>query len=429
MKLDVGLREVLSGAGTSFFWRAGGAVAQFVLAILLARFFGAEGIGLYSLALVVSVIASTVSRWGIDLASMKLIAVARANDQSKKVGAMYRVAVLSILVFGVIATALLFALSPFVATVVFGDPALSQVMQAMVLSVVPFSLLNLCAECLRAEERVAMASFLQGSVVPIITLLLVAVLYAEGASIRLAALCYVSACIISAVVAGWVWHRSLKLIVVEGEFVRFPLKELLITANPMAWVAIVSIVMGFLETIILGVYASSEEVGLYSAALRLAMILSMVTLAFNSILSPKFAALYAKGEVEKMVYLARKSMFVMLLTSSPILIIYLFASEFVLGMFGDEFVQAAVVLQILVIGQVINIAAGPVAAMLMMSGHAAVVSRIVMVALLFGIAIGMVLISQFGMIGAAWTASMVMLILTVSASLSVRKYLKVKIVF
>ena len=64
LNLDSNLKEVFIGTLAAFTMRVAGALVQFIFNVLLARSLGAKGMGLYSLALIVSTLSSSARPGG-----------------------------------------------------------------------------------------------------------------------------------------------------------------------------------------------------------------------------------------------------------------------------------------------------------------------------------------------------------------------------
>ena len=143
---DGSMQEVLSKAFSGFLLRIVGAVAQLGFMLLLARIYGAEGMGAYTLALSVTVIAAAVSRWGVDQAALKNIAVhveAGAWSEAKHIfGSAFAI----VMVIGIGITFLLYLLTPWITATLFSNAEMSGLLRIMVLSIFPFAFFNLAAD-------------------------------------------------------------------------------------------------------------------------------------------------------------------------------------------------------------------------------------------------------------------------------------------
>ena len=86
-RLDMHSREVLSGAALAFVLRAVGAGLAFALNVVIGRLLGAEGAGLYFMALSVVTIGAVITKLGLDNTLLRFIASgASSGDWSRVLG-------------------------------------------------------------------------------------------------------------------------------------------------------------------------------------------------------------------------------------------------------------------------------------------------------------------------------------------------------
>lgn len=425
---DIAMREVLLKALSVFFLRILGAAVQFAFMVLLARFYGTEGIGAYALSLSVVLVASAVSRWGLDQAALKNIAVYAETNAWGKVKSVFLTAVVLIFLLSLLITLLLFPLAQWVAESLFSQLEIADLVKIMALSIVPFSLLNLAAEGVRALKRVVVSTAIQVVLVPLLATGGLLVFQTVEAKVIGAAYAYVLACFIVAVFSLLYWQMSVKGGNVYPMTIADVSRNLFRMANPMAWVTIIGIFMSFSETLLLGVFRSANEVGIYTAALRVTLLLNFVLLAFNSILAPKFASLYHQNKKEEIEYLASRSVEIMLLLTSPLFILCFLFPEQILKAFGSDFVAGSRCLMILASGQLINVMTGPIGILLMMTGHEKLLRQNTMTSSGIGFTAGVLLIPEFGVSGAAASAFIGGVTLQCLCAWSVKKNLGIGII-
>ena len=180
-----------------------------------------------------------------------------------------------------------------------------------------------------------------------------------------------------------------------------------------AWLALLSMagtrmVLARADLLILGWLADISAVGVYAAASRTAALVSFTLTATNTIFAPQIAALYAQGD--------RSSLQAMVTTtawwttlSALVIAVPLFAlAEVVLSMFGASFTSGVLAFRILLIGQVVNAAAGSVGNLLTMTGHERQAAVILGVAAAAQVGLAATLIPWFGLEGAALSATLTM---------------------
>src|SRR5690606_31472638 len=100
--------------------------------------------------------------------------------------------------------------------------------------------------------------------------------------------------------------------------------------------------------------------GLYSVAVRVAVLTSVTLNAVNTIIAPKFAGLYAQGDRVALAGVVRGTTRLLILIATVTTVPLLLFSPLILQLFGAEFVGATSALRILILGQFMNLAAGPV---------------------------------------------------------------------
>jgi len=421
------MKEVIRGASVSFSLRILGAIAQFGLTLVIARMFGADGMGAYGLSLIICTISSTLARWGMDQATLKHMSIAINDENWDLARYIFFKSFSFISAISFLISIVLYYLSPAISERLFHNSDLIPLLKIMSLSIVPFSLLNLLAECLRASKRVTESTLTQAGLLPTLTLLFLFIAFRQNSGLQGVVYSYVLACMGVFLFGLWRWYKAVPLIWQKPSQASRAYPNLLATASPMAWVAIVSLITGFSEAILLGIFDTVEGVGFYLVALRLAMLMAMVMIAFESILAPKYASLYSNGCLNEMEYLAKRSMALMIAVNSPLLLAFIFVPDYVLSLFGNQFIVAVPVLQILMLGLLVNILANPQITMLMMSGHEKKAMKIVIISSIINLGLGISLIPSMGILGAAWAKALGFLATTVMALYTVRKVLKIRV--
>jgi O-antigen/teichoic acid export membrane protein len=423
-KFDHNLRELFVGAFASFMLRATGAMVQFVFNVFLARLLGAKGMGLYSLALTISTLSSCMARWGIDQAMIKICAVKAEqrlwNDTklSLVIGCRF-----IMLVGGLISAAVWFA-APVLATKVFNDVDLVFPIRVMSLSIVPFSLLNVIAEALRGLKKIVQSTLLQAACVPMFSCLLFGVSTLFKVTIAGALFAYLSSTIITVFIGFRVWNKAVPSDRQNTAPGSVSIRDILVLSVPMGWATVMVMIMGMADSIVLGIFGTSEEIGVYSAALRLSMLITISLLAVNSIAAPKFAALYQSQALHDLEKLSQRANIMMLLVASPLLLLYFLFPAHIMGIFGIEFRQGGPILTVLAIGQMVTMMMGSVGNLLLMTKYENVMKWINVTAALSNICLSVIFVPIWGGLGAAWANTTSLILLNILAFISVWKLLQ-----
>lgn len=392
--------EALVGLGL----RVAGACLQFGFTVLVARFFGASVFGLYSLAFSLCIIASAIARWGMGQYLLRQVSVdIHCGDWL----AVRRTMTETLIIVGLMSSVfglLFWLVSPWLSDVVFSKPMLMPYLMGFSIAILPMTYVQVLAEGFRAlgESRVYVA--FQVVILPLLSLIFVSLIsMADWKDGVLVVWSYVLACYVGVMVAIWFWHRRAGFdFNLEGfSLILDRLKK----ATPLAWVSIMTIAMSFIETLLLGVFHSPEDVAMYAAALRLALLVNFVVLAVNGLLAPPLASLCRDGKTDALESLVNRAILLTGLLCSPILLGLFLFPDTLLGLFGESFIAASSTLMILATGQIMNVISGPVVLLLQMSGHEIPLRNRVMQSAILALVSGLALIPSFGFVGAAMSAT------------------------
>ena len=396
--MDHHMKEVARGAATAFVLKVLGAGLGFGFNVLLARLLGAEGAGMFYLALTVTTIASVVGRMGLDNALLCFTAANAVQGDWNKVAGVYRRGIWIATVVSTVATLFVVSSAPWIAQGIFSEPTLTAPLRLIALGILPLSLLTLHAELLKGLKKISEAMLVQSIGIPLISIPLFVALGGPFGVVG-AVIAYVLATILVLLLGVGMWRKvTPQLRGLRGDF---DVRLLISTSLPLFWVASMNLVMSWTDTVMLGIWMDSKTVGIYSVAMRTAMLTSFILVSVNSIIAPKFAALYAQGEREALGSLACNAAKLMTLLAAPVLLLFIVAPTWILSLFGPDFITGATVLSILAIGQFVNVATGSVGYLLMMSGYEKLMRNNIMASAALNVALNAILISKYGMLGAA----------------------------
>jgi len=353
---DPHLREMSRGAALAFMLKILGAGLMFALNVVVARLLGVEDTGVYFLALSIVTISSVVARLGLDNALLRFIAINATHKDWGAVKGVYLLGTRIALVASAMVTLAVFLSAPFITSNLFNKPELLEPLRWMSFSILPLALLNLQAESLKGLKKVKAAMLVQGLWLPLFSLILlvplVNIIDSAGASVA-----YSCASSVTFLLGLKSWR--LAMVDYDDLIKPFSLKVFWVSCGPLFTVSILNrAILPWGAFLFLGVWVSSEDVGVFGAAQRVAMLVSFVLVAVNSVLAPKFAELYENGDISTLTTVARRSILLTGVIASPIFIALLFLGNTVLAFFGDGFEHGEIVLIILVIGQLVNVACG-----------------------------------------------------------------------
>jgi hypothetical protein len=201
--------------------------------------------------------------------------------------------------------------------------------------------------------------------------------------------------------------------------------QMLSESLPMMLTGSMIFIMGWTDNIILGIFRSSEEVGMYDAAFRLSTLSAVVLFAINAIQAPVFSELYHKKEMGRLQQIINKSNRLLFFTSLPLTLILCVFPNQILGFLGEGFKGAWLALIFLSIGNFVNSITGSVGILLQMSGHQKQYNNIITSTAIGSIVLNLFLIPTYGLLGAAVTSAGAKIIQNLLSVMYAKKYLGV----
>ena len=191
--------------------------------------------------------------------------------------------------------------------------------------------------------------------------------------------------------------------------------------------SITTYLLKFSPVLILGYFATENQVALYSLANSITFTISFILWIISTVYAPHYANLYHNKKLNDLVFILRRSTLYMLIIAIPIfLLIFIFPSN-ILGFFGDKYISAKIALQILAVAQLFNILTGPVYFLLNMTGHQKNLRNIIIITSTFSVVISLWLIPKIGFLGAVYSTAIGLVMQNSLAFYHAKKLLGIKI--
>lgn len=192
------------------------------------------------------------------------------------------------------------------------------------------------------------------------------------------------------------------------------------------FLATIGIVSDRVDVLILGGLAGAEAVGPYYAAARLAALALYGLTAVNTILAPMIAESYVADDHVRLAGLVHHAAKLTFAVTAVVALAIAVAGHWVLGWFGNGFPESAYVpLLIMLGGQCISAAAGPVGFLMTMTRYEREASWFLGASALLNVLLSVALIPAFGLIGAAIASAASTIAWNLSALVFVRTRLDV----
>ncbi|MGN7469765.1 flippase [Brevibacillus sp. SAFN-007a] len=402
------VREVLHGSAITFLFRLFGFVLLYTLQLLIAREYGPGNLGVYSLAITLLNIGMVLALFGTDTAMLRLMAEYRAQGALSRMRQLFSKVALWTFLPSLLLAGLVYVWADPISRFVFAKELPAETLRVIAWMLPFVSLARLCASAFRALHRVT-ASVIVDTVgmrfLHLLFLLVALPLFAPTSQLLIGSLA--AAVMLNTLFGMGKWYglfrdRRTDLQPPEqSEGAAISFRTLCTLAFPMYLSASMELLMSWTDTIMLGIFTDAKTVGVYSVVLRLSMVTSFALISINTMLSPKFSEIYARGDLDglrKMIAFANRLIF---FASAPLNLLVAIFAEPLLSLFGEEFAASSLILVILCLGQFINVASGSVIPLLTMTGHQKTARNILVFSALLNVGGNSLLIPWFGLAGAA----------------------------
>lgn len=395
--------------------RALGAFSTIFLSIYLGRKLGAAESGLFFLTFTIITVLASVARLGLDNTVLRFTGSSDSNSDIKT-DVLYKSFTLTIITSTLLFISV-FLFSSQIANYIFYKNELAPLLTTMSASIISISLFTLVSMSLQGDRKIISAVIFLN--ISTNFLLIIFMSLFEITSPVNTARVFVISSFVTLICSSLWWHR--KTHSPNGSLI--PWQILFSSCLPLFVVVIMTQMIQFSGQLIGGAWLTSTEIAQLSVAQRTAMLTSFILMAVNLVVAPNFALLYKNNELKKLQTLAVKSVRIMVTISAPILVLMLFMPTKIMAIFGEGFAEGAIFLQILAIGQFINVITGSVGYLLSMSGHEKDLRNTVLMTGSFAITLSFILIPIYGAIGSAISTALAVSIQNILGVYLVRKRL------
>ncbi len=394
------IKELYSGSAQVFLLRISWAIIGFVGQILIARLLGVESYGQYSLIFAWLAVLCLPGKLGFDESSVKFLSKYYADGRIDRLYAFVKYATHYVLLASVS-----IAIGSFVVI------SLAGVVEESVLKTWGIGLLCLplmCMNSLRQGMLRGMKKFLfsqlpDSTIRPLIVIFAIVILhFGLRWNIELNELMWISFfALLVAFVIGRIWLTRALPSPAQKEDCNLTNDQWLKTSAWMTMLSASILILNRTDILMLGAMQETSEVGLYSAAVRLATLFTFGLAAVNMAIGPLLSSAHTKGDSAGIQKLMQKAALISIGVSLAMLIGMWLFGEYALSLFGKEYLSAQVVFYVLSASHLVSALTGPTSTLMNMSGHHKRVALLFAMAAGFNVLLNYILIPSYGILGAA----------------------------
>jgi O-antigen/teichoic acid export membrane protein len=181
------------------------------------------------------------------------------------------------------------------------------------------------------------------------------------------------------------------------------------------------------DVLLVGLLVGASASGSYGAASRFLAAGLMVDVALRMVVAPRLSAALARSRTAEAAGLYQVATSWLVLFSTPIYLTMALFAPVLLGWLGAGFVEAAPALALLSGAALVTLCLGPVHTVLLMGGRSGWAAVNKAIALAVGVLLNLILLPILGILGAAISWAVVMLLDAVLAAVQVRHFLGIRL--
>src|SRR5674476_521521 len=139
--IDESLQKIAKGSTVVLLGTIISLVLGFLSRIILVRFTTQNEYGIYSLALTIVTICTTISALGLQDGTTRYIAYFRGKNKTKNIQDVIFSSIISSLLASILVTVFVFTVAEYIATEIFNSSEISYILRIIVISI-PFTVLS-----------------------------------------------------------------------------------------------------------------------------------------------------------------------------------------------------------------------------------------------------------------------------------------------
>lgn len=334
-------------------------VLAYVYKVIIARYFGPDVYGLFSLAFTASSLFLAIASFGLSEGLLRYIPQYRAKNKTDKIRYIFKLTVKFSMISGIIASLVLFFMAKFISVSIFHDPRLIIFIQIFSLLITISLITNIFLMLLRGFEEIAWYSFINNILQNLIRVGLLIILIFLGISSGgdIVAWSYVLGALLVLLITYIISRYKLHQIfgdykIKDKKLVR---SEIVSYSWPLMFYSVIAIIFVWVDSFSIGYYKSAAEVGIYNASVSIALLLGLVPEIFMQLFFPLINREYSKKNYFLIEQLSKQVAKWIFLINLPLFILLFFFPGAALNiLFGNQYLGAENSLRLLIISSFIS---------------------------------------------------------------------------
>jgi O-antigen/teichoic acid export membrane protein len=367
---------------------------------------------------------------GLSDGLLRYIALYRGKKETAKIKEIFRSSLALVGVTSIISSLILFLGSEIISIQIFHNPALISFLRIFSI-IIPFTTISyLFLAAINAYEKIGIYSFIINIFQNIIKLLFLTIFIFFGVKAGAVAFSYLIG-VVAMFILSYLYCRYN----LPGLFGKYSLNKaektelrkcLFSYSWPLMFFSLFVGILPWIDTAILGYFKNAAIVGIYNAAVPLAMLLNLPSEIFMRLFFPLITREYSKNNYKLISELSKQVGKWTFMIDLPVLIVMLlFPGAIINFFFGADYLPASNALRILSIGFFVSSLFFVSDSLVAISGRSKINLMNVLFSCLVNLILNILLVPKYGMLGSAVSTMFSFIFLGVLRGIQSYWYLKI----
>ncbi|MGV8142512.1 MAG: flippase [Candidatus Pacearchaeota archaeon] len=329
-------------------------IFTYIYRVIIARQFGPEVYGTFSLAINIVSLVIAVSLLGFDSGIVRFIPLYKSRKEEKNISYVINFSLKICFIASIVLGAVLFILSDFLSYNIFHEAKLSLYLKLfsflIPVSVVAVYLLAVII----AYEKIKLYSFIENIATNGLNVLCLVLLLLLGFGELSVPLSFFIGSIILLLLTYILFKKYIpykNFGSIDTKQKKSINKEFLAYSVPLLFFIILNVILAWVDSFSLGYFKGTRAVGFYNAAVPIAMLVNLAPQLFVKLFFPIITREFGKNNNVAISELSKQvNKWILFLNLPLIFLVLLFPERFIDLFFGKEYLVASNALRILVIG-------------------------------------------------------------------------------
>jgi len=358
-EIDKGLKLIVKSSIIVFIGLFLSKIFLYVYRIIIARCFGAEIYGLFSLALMIIGWFIAFSSLGLREGLLRYIAFYRGKKELHKIKYIFRFS-MNILFFStLISGIILFLLSEFISINIFHNSDLIIFLKIFSI-LIPISVFSyLFLSIIKAYEKIGWYSFISNILQNFVKLVVLIILIIFGFKTNSIIFSYFIGILVMLFASYLFCKYKLPEIFEKSKLEEIQKKkiskQLLFYSLPLMFSSVLFTIFSWTDSFFIGFFKGASEVGIYNVAVPIAVLLGFAPILLTQLFFPLITKEYSRKNVDLIKELSKQVSKWIFIINFPLFILLVFFPGAVINvLFGVEYLVAENSLRFLAIGTLVS---------------------------------------------------------------------------